>query len=184
LKGGLLKAVVHQTKHRQANAFTLIRGARYPWQAVGLILGTPSLQSYVLVPILINILIGMTVYVGLLIGSFQAITAFLNQISDWIPDITLALPVGLGWLEYGLTGLGGGIVLLLNGILQIVLVTVVLLVTGFIFLQLGVLLGSPWYSKLSEEVEKNQKWESYRLKRGKVCFRIFSMPLLMKSKKS
>jgi CysZ protein len=38
-------------------------------------------------------------------------------------------------------------------ILRLVLVLLLLLVTGFIFLQFGVLLGAPWYGKLSEELE-------------------------------
>lgn len=38
-------------------------------------------------------------------------------------------------------------------ILRLLLVLLLLLVTGFIFLQFGVLLGAPWYGKLSEELE-------------------------------
>ncbi len=38
-------------------------------------------------------------------------------------------------------------------VLRLLLVLVLLVVTGFIFLQFGVLLGSPWYGKLSEELE-------------------------------
>jgi CysZ protein len=38
-------------------------------------------------------------------------------------------------------------------ILRLFLVLLLLLVTGFIFLQFGVLLGAPWYGKLSEELE-------------------------------
>jgi CysZ protein len=38
-------------------------------------------------------------------------------------------------------------------VLRLVLVLLLLLVTGFIFLQFGVLLGAPWYGKLSEELE-------------------------------
>jgi CysZ protein len=38
-------------------------------------------------------------------------------------------------------------------ILRLILVLLLLLVTGFIFLQFGVLLGAPWYGKLSEELE-------------------------------
>jgi CysZ protein len=38
-------------------------------------------------------------------------------------------------------------------ILRLILVLLLLLVTGFVFLQFGVLLGAPWYGKLSEELE-------------------------------
>jgi CysZ protein len=38
-------------------------------------------------------------------------------------------------------------------ILRSLLILLLLLVTGFIFLQFGVLLGAPWYGKLSEELE-------------------------------
>ena len=44
----------------------------------------------------------------------------------------------------------------LIGLLRLVLTFVLLLITGFIFLQFGVLLGAPWYGKLSEELERTR----------------------------
>ena len=57
------------------------------------------------------------------------------RVSDWAIAIADALGASFLW------------------ILRLLLVLLLLLVTGFIFLQFGVLLGSPWYGKLSEELE-------------------------------
>lgn len=83
------------------------------------------------------------------------------SLPDWLPHWNLALP---DWKLPGLPGwnfhvpnwaiaiadtLGASFL----WVLRLLLVLLLLLVTGFIFLQFGVLLGSPWYGKLSEELE-------------------------------
>ena len=55
----------------------------------------------------------------------------------------------LSWLRVVPEALG----LVLLWLLRVALTLVLLLVTGFILLQFGVLLGAPWYGKLSEELE-------------------------------
>jgi CysZ protein len=78
-----------------------------------------------------------------------------------LPDWTIALP---NWKLPSLPGWNSGVsdwaIAIANTlgasflwILRLLLVLLLLLVTGFIFLQFGVLLGSPWYGKLSEELE-------------------------------
>jgi CysZ protein len=174
----------------------LFVGATYPLRALKLFAQLPHLRRYVLLPILLNLVIGVTLYATLLITGLQAIDALLTAIPTWVanaphPQIdwstwTAALPnlphftwpswlphltfphftlphlafpqVGLpkitlpSWLaelpEFGLA--------LFIWVVRLLLVITLLLLTGFILLQFGVLLGAPWYGQLSEELERVQ----------------------------
>lgn len=194
----------------------VLAGFTYPLRALGLFLRYPHLRGYVLIPILVNLVVGITIYAALLSGGLQLIDFVFNNLPNWIPDISqwnpalpagwhlppvtwpgwlhlppIAIPVWLHWPQWQFpTWLhwpdwqwlnwqwpnwqwtnwqwpnwqfqvpgwvaelpsAGAIALLL--LLRLVLVITLFLVTGFIFLQFGVLLGSPWYGKLSEEIEK------------------------------
>jgi CysZ protein len=201
---------------------SLMAGATYPLRALWLFIRTPRLRSYILMPILVNLILGVTLYVGLLYLGFGAIDALFTNLPTWtakvlhespepaallngmanLPDWHVALPqwslpnwslptwfthwsfpdwkfsfptwqislpdwlthwrISLpNWLTdwrfqlpnwvYNLPNWGFAVLL---GLLRVVLVLILFLITGFIFLQFGVLLGSPWYGKLSEEIEK------------------------------
>jgi uncharacterized protein involved in cysteine biosynthesis len=220
---------------------SLLAGAMYPLRALWLLMKTPRLRGYILMPILVNLILGVTLYAGLLYLGFGAIdalfshlptwtanppeappepAAFLNGVAalpkvavlpkvaalstwqlslpTWVPHLPnwslpnwlthwslpnwsfpnwqISLPNWLthwsiplpNWLThwqiqlpdwrfnvpnwvYNLPNWGFAILIWL---LRAALVLVLFLVTGFIFLQFGVLLGSPWYGKLSEEIEK------------------------------
>lgn len=167
---------------------SLFIGATYPLRALGLFIAAPRLRRYVLLPILLNLVIGVTLYAGLLFAGLQAIDAFLSALATWIahspqphmewtawtatlPHWNFALP---NWVPHfpnfqlpsfnfpqitlpnwitELPEFGFGLFI---GLLRLLLVITLLLVTGFILLQFGVLLGAPWYGKLSEELEKMQ----------------------------
>lgn len=105
----------------------LVAGALYPLRALETLRRMPELWPYVLVPIGVNILVGITLYLGLLLAGFAAI----EQIVAGLPEWAQVLQVGL----------------------QIVLVVGLLMGTGFVLVRFGVVLGSPWYSKLSELLE-------------------------------
>ena len=170
-------------------------GATYPLQALGLFIKTPRLRRYVLFPIMVNLLVGGTIYAALLFAGLRAIDTIIADVPNWtgnlahlspsfpaIPQVSLpqvSLPswqISLpSWLphwnlalpDWKLPGLPSwnfqvpawaiAIADTLGAsflwILRLLLVLLLLLVTGFIFLQFGVLLGSPWYGKLSEELE-------------------------------
>lgn len=215
---------------------SLIAGVTYPLRAFWLLMKTPRLRGYILMPILVNLILGVTLYAGLLYLGFGAIdalfahlptwtanplpesAALLNGVAaspnwqfalpeqvshlpnwslpswslpnwslpDWLtrwslphwsfPNWQISLPDWLthwsiplpDWLThwqlqlpnwrftvpkwvYNLPNWGYAVLVWL---LRAVLVLVLFLITGFIFLQFGVLLGSPWYGKLSEEIEK------------------------------
>lgn len=165
---------------------SVLVGASYPFRALALLIVTPRLRQYVVIPILLNSVVGVTLYAGLLFAGLQAIDSFLAAIPTWVataphlhidwPNWTLPLPhwtiVWPAWLpqlpafqwpqlppialphwvaelpEFGLA--------LLIGLLRVLLVITLLLLTGFVLLQFGVLLGTPWYGQLSEELEKLQ----------------------------
>jgi|HigsolmetaAR202D_1030399.scaffolds.fasta_scaffold00313_30 Uncharacterized protein involved in cysteine biosynthesis len=99
----------------------------YPWQALTLLARTRRLWQYVLFPLLLNIVVGILLYIGLLYSGWQAIDRI---VADWA-----AWGVVIAWF------------------LRVLLIVLLLIGTGFILVRFGVTLGSPWYSKLSAELE-------------------------------
>lgn len=106
----------------------LIEGALYPFYALGLLARTPRLWRYVLLPILVNIAVGATLYIGLLLAGLRAIDGFVAGLPAWA--------VALGAL------------------LRVLLIVALLIATGFVLVRFGVVLGSPWYTRLSAELEQ------------------------------
>ncbi|MBC8162548.1 MAG: EI24 domain-containing protein [Roseiflexaceae bacterium] len=107
----------------------LFNGATYPFRALGYLARNPQLWGFVIVPILVNIIVAAVLYVGLLAGGFAAID---NVVVD------------TGWGD------------VLEGLLRLVLVVGLLIVAGFLLVRFGVVLGSPWYGKLSERIEADK----------------------------
>jgi CysZ protein len=103
-------------------------GASYPFRALGLLARTPRLWGYVAVPLLVNVLVGALLYAGLFFAGTQAISS----------------------IDVGEGALGASIRVLL----QVLLFVVLLLLIGFLLVRFGVVLGSPWYSQLSAELEQ------------------------------
>jgi CysZ protein len=189
---------VKPTKPVNRGPISIATGATYPLRALGFFGKHPQLRNYIFVPILVNLVVGGTVYAGLLYAGFQAIDAILASISHlvttahlpdafsvalpeigrmlpaWhLPDLTGVLPDWQTSLPHWqihfpdwhitlpnitlpdwLSRVPGSLADFFLGLIRVVLSAVLLLFTGFIFLQFGVLLGAPWYGKLSEEVEK------------------------------
>jgi CysZ protein len=108
----------------------VIAGAGYPFRAVVLIARTPTLWPYLIVPVLLNIAVGVLIYSGLLIAGLRGIDRLMA-----------GLPAELGLLE---------------PLLQVLLVIALLLSTGFVFVRFGVILGAPWYEALSARVERER----------------------------
>jgi len=193
----------------------LLAGFIYPLRAVWTLLRNPPLRQYVLIPIAINVVLGITLYTTLLTAGLRLVDAIALDIPNWTAQVPawadtlpdwhftfpawmthlpswfphwpanwhLSLPPWLNpanwaipwphlswpqwpWLQ-GITAwrptlpdwfaeIPDGLAIALLWVIRLILTLVLLLVTGFIFLQFGVLLGSPWYGKLSEELEKMQ----------------------------
>ncbi len=104
-----------------------LSGASYPFRTLGVLARTPRLWQFVLVPLLINIVLGIGLYAWLLPGGLRRIDQALADIPAW-----------LAFLDPILSFLFGAILLLLLGIA---------------LLWFGSLLGLPWYLRLSREVE-------------------------------
>ncbi|MCU0538164.1 MAG: EI24 domain-containing protein [Hydrococcus sp. Prado102] len=128
------------------SGFGFFSGASYPFRALAVVRRTPRLWGYLLVPILLNFILGITFYAGSLYFGWQAIQDLIVSLTNWIDTLIANLPAWLGILEYLIVGLGF--------LLRFLLVIILFLVTGFVFAQVGVTLGAPWYGKLSEQLEK------------------------------
>ncbi|ERT05382.1 etoposide-induced 2.4 family protein [Lyngbya aestuarii BL J] len=124
----------------------LISGFTYPFRALGLFIRTPKLWGYVIVPVVINIIVGILLYVGLLFPGLNGIEVLVsnldNQIDTWVTN----LPTWLRYLDVS--------AVILGWLLRVVLVTALLFVIGFLLLQFGGILGAPWYGQLSEKLEE------------------------------
>ena len=105
----------------------MLNGAGCLPRAVALLRRSPHLWRYVGVPILVNLVVGVVLYAVLLV-------------------------VGLRAIDRATAGAGGGAAL--GAVIQVVFAVLVLLAVGFVLVRFGVVLGSPWYTRLSERVEE------------------------------
>jgi CysZ protein len=105
---------------------SLLRGATLHLRALGLLSRNPRLWRYVVIPIAINLLVGATVYVALLLAGLRL-----------VDSLTLGLPAWAASLAV---------------LVRALLIVALLIATGFVLVRFGVVLGSPWYGRLSEEI--------------------------------
>ncbi|MBP0015004.1 MAG: EI24 domain-containing protein [Roseofilum sp. SBFL] len=124
----------------------LIAGATYPFRALALLVNQPKLRGYVIVPILINILIGIALYVGLVFPGLELVDTLTQQWTFQWNQWIASLPMWLGFLT--------GFAVVVHWLLNVLMLLVLFLVTGFLLVQFGAILGSPWYGQLSEQIEK------------------------------
>jgi CysZ protein len=126
--------------------FGTVAGAFYPLKALKLFWQYPKLRSYITIPILVNSLVAIALYGGLLFFGFEFIADIQTDLTTWFDGLLANLPSWLGFLQYGLLGLAF--------LLRLLLIIIALIAIGFALTQFGVLLGAPWYGKLSEQIEK------------------------------
>jgi CysZ protein len=126
----------------------LISGGTYPLRALKLFISKPTLLSYMVFPLLLNIVLGVGLYLGIFMPSWQWINSELGGFSVFLNQWVATLPNWLGFLDE----VGAGLGWLLRAILSIGL----FLIIGLLFAQFGTLLGAPWYGKLSERIEQIQ----------------------------
>jgi len=105
-----------------------VDGAAYPLRAVALLGRTRGLWRYVLVPFAVNLMVGATVYAALLVGGFGLIDRLVVGLPGWAASLAL--------------------------VLRALLVVGLLVATGFVLVRFGVVLGAPWYGRLSERIEQ------------------------------
>ncbi len=123
----------------------LLTGASYPFRILIFFKQNPSLWSYIIIPLILNLILGIFFYLQLLSWEaefFEILTikgmAWLNQIAQNLPNWLQTLDV---------------IFIFLIEFFKLLLGLILLVLTGFILAQVGFLLGMPWYSKLSEKIE-------------------------------
>ncbi len=135
-----------KTVQKILGGFGTIDGATYPFKALVAFIKNPHLIKYIAIPILVNIVVAIALYSGLLYFGWQIVDGVQGDISTWINQWIASLPQ---WLEF-LTYLTSGLIF----IIRFFLIVMLLIATGFVLTQFGVLLGAPWYGQLSEQLEK------------------------------
>jgi CysZ protein len=103
-------------------------GLLYPFRAFGLIARTPRMWRYIVVPMLVNVVVAAGLYGGLLFLGLRQIDAQI--------------------------GAATGLAAIVAALLRVLLIVGLLIVIGFLLVRFGVVLGSPWYSQLSEHLEQ------------------------------
>ena len=126
--------------------FGTLDGATYPFKALITFTKNPQLIKYIAIPILVNIVVAIALYSGLLYFGWQIVDGVQGELTLWLNQSIDNLPEWLGFLTYVVSGL---IVFI-----RFLLIVVLLIATGFLLTQFGVLLGAPWYGQLSEQLEK------------------------------
>lgn len=129
---------------RFLGGFGLVAGAIYPLRALNFLARSPQLWSYLAAPILLNSILGGLLYIGLQPygrrlqqAMAQGATAAIARLPAWLVFLSDVV-VAINWLLQGLVVVG------------------LFLVVGLLLVQFGTLLGSPFYGKLSEQVEQRR----------------------------
>lgn len=135
-----------KTIKRVLGGFGTFNGATYPFRALITFIKNPELIKYIVIPIIVNLVVAIALYSGLLYFGWQIVDGVQGDVTIWLNQVIDSLPQWLGFISYGVAGL---IV-----VLRFFLVIILLIATGFLLTQFGVLLGAPWYGQLSEKLEK------------------------------
>lgn len=130
----------------------LLAGVTYPLEAVLLLLRSPRLLSLVIMPIVVNTILGGMLYVGVLVPGWQFISQFSTGLpagtATWIATLPPWLSQLLGWVPAGVG--------VLDDLLQGVLAIALLIILGLLLVQFGAIVGAPWYGNLAEQVERHR----------------------------
>ncbi|NER82010.1 MAG: hypothetical protein F6K42_21105 [Leptolyngbya sp. SIO1D8] len=121
-------------------------GVSYPLRALRLLQKHPPLWPFILGPLAINILLGVGLYSAGIWWGLQLIDTWTLQLTTWIKP---------AWLDT--------VVQVLSPVIQGVLLLVLFVVLGFVLLQFGSILGSPFYGQLSEKLETLRTGQSATL---------------------
>jgi CysZ protein len=126
--------------------FGFLSGVAYPFIAIQVLSKNRKFLGYIIIPFLVNLGLALIFYSFFLYYGWQLTQDWIIYLTQWFDQLINNLPQ---WLEV-FTYLLVGIFLLLRLIVSVALLAII----GFIFAQLGVLLGSPWYGQFSEKLEK------------------------------
>jgi len=107
--------------------YAFIAGLTYPFRALGMLTRAPRLWQYVFIPIAVNLVVGATLYAGLLFAGLRAIDAAVVGLPAWAA--------------------------VFGALLRALLIVGLLIGTGFVLVRFGVVMGAPWYAQLSNQIE-------------------------------
>jgi len=124
----------------------LIAGATYHFRVLIIFAKNPKLISYIIVPIFINIVVGIILYIGLLLPGINLTETIFNSLSLRFDALIDRLPTWLKFLSY--------LDNILDWFVEFIIFIILFLIIGFLLVQFGVILGSPFYGQLSEQLEK------------------------------
>ncbi|MEM6838095.1 MAG: EI24 domain-containing protein [Cyanobacteria bacterium P01_C01_bin.120] len=111
-------------------------GFSYPLRTLRLLLKQRSLMPYVLIPLAINMVLGLALYTLGIWWGLQLINGWTLQLTNWLEP---------AWLDVA--------VQVLAPVIKGVLILVLFVILGLVLLQFGSILGSPFYGQLSEKIE-------------------------------
>lgn len=144
IKQGIFKSILSIFKAPAG----LIAGSTYHFRALIIFVKNPRLINYIIAPIFINIVVGIFLYISLLLPGISLINTIFNNLSLQFDSLIYQLPTWLKFLSYLDNALGL--------LFKLILFTIFLLIIGFLLVQFGVILGSPFYGQLSEQLEKTR----------------------------
>jgi CysZ protein len=126
----------------------IFAGLSYPLRALGLLRRTPRLWGFVVVPIIVNVVVGALLYLGLFAGLWGLLRDRIGASFE------------------------GALVAVLGVVAGVVIAVTI----GFVLVRFGVVLGAPWYGQLSEELETMLVGEAHRptrLTAGQIAYDIW-----------
>jgi CysZ protein len=129
-----------------------IAGWLYPLRALGLLLKSPGLWQCAIVPILLNLALGIGGYIGLLLPAWNWINHWTlhlpTETSAWVASLPNWLQRLLFWLPSGVS--------VVDDVLRVGLAIALFVGLGLLLVQFGAILGAPWYGNLAEQVERSR----------------------------
>ncbi|XGV96211.1 MAG: EI24 domain-containing protein [Leptolyngbya sp. BL-A-14] len=128
----------------------VVAGATYPLQALVFIYQHPQLWGGVVIPILVNLVIGAALYTGLLLPGWRGIDQWASGVPTWLAQWVATLPT---WASHLLTWLPTGATFL-DDVLRFLMAIALFVITGLLLVQFGAILGAPWYGNLAEQTER------------------------------
>lgn len=127
------------------SGFGFLAGVSYPFKAIKVIAENRRLWQYLIIPVLINLIIGIATYIWLLKPSLNSFDILTNNLLLSVEQALNNLPEWLAWLFY--------LTAFFTSFIKVTLLILLFVLIGFIITQFGGILGSPWYGKLSEQIE-------------------------------
>lgn len=134
---------------------SFIAGALYPLRVLSLLQQTPQLWGGIVIPILVNIVVGIILYASLLIPGWQAIAQGTASIPNWLATQIARSPE---WLSRWLMWIPS-VATVFDELLQGLLALLLLVMTGFLLVQFGAIFGAPWYGMVAEQIEQERLGE-------------------------